>query len=96
MELNRKTKPQYLGPYVIVRKTKAGSYVIAELDGSISKIRVATFHLISYFPRSNLSVPVTKLIDTAEDEHELEEVTPMEPEEDNVSDVQSEPEDLNL
>ena len=35
MRLNRKTKPHYLGPYEVCRKTKGGSYVLKELDGTI-------------------------------------------------------------
>ncbi|OCB87029.1 hypothetical protein A7U60_g5922 [Sanghuangporus baumii] len=96
MKLNRKMKPQYLGAYVVVRKTKAGSYVIAELNGSVLKIRVAAFHLIPYFPRLNLSVPITKLINAADDKLEDDTNPPIEPEEDDVSDAQSESKNLNL
>ncbi|KAL5477002.1 hypothetical protein ACEPAI_3188 [Sanghuangporus weigelae] len=68
MELNRKTKPHYLGPYVVVRRTQGGSYIIAKLDGAVSKLRVAAFRLIPYFPRSHLTVPVTKLVGSEGDD----------------------------
>ena len=47
--LNRKTKPRYYGPMVVVRKTIGTSYVIQELDRSESTLRIAGFHLIPYF-----------------------------------------------
>ena len=37
-ELNRKTKPHYLGPMVVLRRTTGGSYLLAELDSSISRL----------------------------------------------------------
>jgi hypothetical protein len=37
-ELSKKTKPRYLGPMVVVRCTKGGSYMLAELDSAISKL----------------------------------------------------------
>ena len=42
-ELNRKTKPRYLRPMIVLRQTLGGSYLLAELDGSVSKLRYATF-----------------------------------------------------
>ena len=57
--LNRKTKPRYTGPMVVVRKTIGTSYVIAELDGTQSSLRVAGFRLIPYFPRTRSAFPVT-------------------------------------
>ena len=56
--LNRKTKPRYLGPMVVVRKTKGKSYIVAELDGAQSQLRVAGFRLIPYFPRTTTDIPL--------------------------------------
>ena len=56
--LNRKTKPRYIGPMVVVRKTIGTSYVVAELDGAESQLRVAGFRLVPYFPRTATSVPI--------------------------------------
>ena len=46
--LNRKSKPRYLGPYEVCRRTEGGSYVLKELDGSILQQGVAAFHLLPY------------------------------------------------
>ncbi len=53
-ELDRKTKPRYLGPYVIVRRTKGGSYVIRELSGAISRRGIAAFRIIPYIVREGI------------------------------------------
>jgi hypothetical protein len=72
--LNRKTKPRYTGPMVVVRKTPGTSYIIAELDGSQSQLRVAGFRLIPYFPRVNTSTPLVSNLpdyqDATEDDPE--------------------------
>ncbi|KAJ8591966.1 hypothetical protein M405DRAFT_692039, partial [Rhizopogon salebrosus TDB-379] len=52
VELNRKTKPRYLGPMVVLRRTIGGSYLLAELDGSVSQLRYAAFQLLPYHPCS--------------------------------------------
>jgi hypothetical protein len=51
--LNRKTKPRYLGPYEVCRRTKGGSYVLKELDGTILREGVAAFRLLPYISRYN-------------------------------------------
>jgi hypothetical protein len=48
-ELSKKTKPQYLGPMVVMHCTKGGSYMLAELDSVISKLCFAAFH-VSHHP----------------------------------------------
>src|SRR5882724_4144223 len=45
-ELNCKTKPQFLGPMVIVPWTKGGAYILAELNGAISRLQYAAFQVI--------------------------------------------------
>jgi hypothetical protein len=71
--LTNKTKPRFLRPMVVIRKTKGGSYILGELDGALSKLRFAAFRLIPYLPRDIRAVPVTKLADISEDE--LEDLT---------------------
>ena len=60
--LNRKTKPRYTGPMVVVRKTIGTSYIVAELDGAQSTLRVAGFRLVPYFPRTRTPTPIVATI----------------------------------
>jgi hypothetical protein len=62
-ELNRKTKPRYLGPFIVERQTKGGSYVPREMNGTLSRRGVAAFRLVPYISRdptilSSLSQPL--------------------------------------
>src|SRR5882672_6719181 len=41
-ELNRKTKPRFLSPMVIVHRMKGGAYILSELDGAISRLHYTT------------------------------------------------------
>lgn len=63
-ELNRKTKPRYLGPMIVVRRTFGGSYILAEPDGSLSKLRYAAFRIVPYFARDTTRISVTHLLDS--------------------------------
>lgn len=65
--LNRKTKPRYYGPMVVVRKTIGTSYIVAELDGAQSQLRIAGFRLVPYFPRSFSSIPIVSDVDEYDD-----------------------------
>jgi hypothetical protein len=60
-ELSKKTKLRYLGPMIVVWHTKGGSYMLAELDGAISKLRFTAFRVIPYYPCSEERVSVTQM-----------------------------------
>ena len=69
-------KLRYLGPMVVLRRTTGGSYLLAELDGSIFRLRYAAFRLLPYFPRNEITIPVMELtgLDNQElDDHKAEE-----------------------
>ncbi|KAF9802742.1 hypothetical protein IEO21_09832 [Rhodonia placenta] len=51
---DRKHQPRYLGPYQILRRTKGGSYALAELDGAVWRQGVAAFRLLPYVSRKDI------------------------------------------
>ena len=42
-ELDHKSKPRYLGPFEVVHRTQGGSYILKEMDGTISARGIAAF-----------------------------------------------------
>jgi len=62
-EHSRKMKPRYFGPMVVLTESRNGSYRLAELDGAVSKLRYATFHLVPYHSRSHAFIAVEDLLD---------------------------------
>jgi len=61
-DIGGKTKPRYFGPMVVVRRMTGGFYVLAKMDGIMSKLRFAAFQLIPYHTYDYRSVPLTCLI----------------------------------
>lgn len=70
MELDCKSKPRYLGPYVVVRKNCGGAYVLAELDGAIMKKAIAAARVIPYFARKKIAIPIVELTERTSEELE--------------------------
>jgi hypothetical protein len=63
-----KAKPMYHGPLVVVRRTAGGSYILAELDGSISKLRYAAYRLLPYHPRDIRRIPISSITDMSSEQ----------------------------
>jgi hypothetical protein len=66
--LSGKTNPRYLGPMVVVRRNTGGAYVLAELDGSLSRLRYAAARLVPYHARSHIEVDIGHLTGLSPDE----------------------------
>ncbi|TDL20505.1 hypothetical protein BD410DRAFT_706245, partial [Rickenella mellea] len=50
-DLDTKSKAKYFGPFFVIRRTKGGSYRLAELDGTLWLKNVAAFRVIPYMSR---------------------------------------------
>jgi hypothetical protein len=68
--LNKKLEPRYLGPMVIVRRTKGGSYIVCEMNGAVYPGKVGAFCVIPYFARKALDkkYKIESLIDLSKEE----------------------------
>jgi len=68
--LNKKAKLRYLGPLIVVRRTKGGSYLLCEMNGAMWPKRVAAFRVLPYMPRKAIQHPrhIEDLIDMSKEE----------------------------
>jgi hypothetical protein len=83
--LNRKMRPRYLGPVVVISRNKGGAYIICELNGSVFDRPVAAFRVIPYFARKSLSLPnLDKFLDISTSRlRQMEHSTVEDPEEES-------------
>ena len=63
--LNTKMSPRYLGPMVVVWRTKGGSYLCCEMNGAMFHSKIAQFRVVPYLARKrlDLSEKILDLID---------------------------------
>jgi hypothetical protein len=55
--LNRKMKPRYLGPLIVLLRNRGGAYILCELDRLVLRNTVTVFQLVPYFARKSIDLP---------------------------------------
>ena len=68
--LDRKMYPRYFGPCVVIRRTKGGSYILAELDGSVLRGKYGAFRVLPHEARYHIDLPaeIKELINMSKDD----------------------------
>ena len=61
--MGRKGKPRYFGPMLVIKHSQGSSYCLAELNGTVSKLRYMAFQLIPYYPCLCKTIEVTEIVD---------------------------------
>jgi hypothetical protein len=55
--LDCKMRLPYLGPYIIISRNASGTYILAELDGTVLKNTISAFRVIPYHPHKSIPLP---------------------------------------
>ena len=80
--LNRKMRPRYIGPLIVISRNFGGAYILSELDGSVLHRPIAAFRVIPYFARQSIPIPDHFIDIPTARLRELEETTDIDGEED--------------
>ena len=64
--LDRKMRPRYTGPLIVIARNRGGAYILCELDGSVFDRPVAAFRLLPYLARQHIPLPSNFLDITSE------------------------------
>ncbi|KAG6859959.1 hypothetical protein C0991_012384, partial [Blastosporella zonata] len=59
--LNRKMRPRYLGPVIVVARNRGGAYILCELDGTVFHRPLAAFQIIPYLTQQSITLPLHAL-----------------------------------
>jgi len=55
--LNKKMKPRYDGPFIIISRNCGGTYILCQLDGSVFHRPIAAFRLLPYHAHDSIYLP---------------------------------------
>jgi ribosomal protein S17 len=66
--LNKKMKPRYNRPMIVVVENQGKSYIVVEMSGAVWHNKVAKFRVVPYFARRRIEIPegIQKIIDLHE------------------------------
>jgi Integrase zinc binding domain len=70
--LDTKMATRYMGPMVVVRRTKGGSYLVCEMTGAMYHGKVGQFRVVPFEQRTSIDLPdnILELIDLTNEELE--------------------------
>jgi len=69
LSADKKMKPRYLGPMVVIRCLRERAFILAKLDKAVWQNKVAAFRVVPYLARKEIpyNKEVKQLLDTPEE-----------------------------